>query len=685
MSPVNFFGQLFQRCEGGNINFRFLGDKPINQFIPLPFLFENPDKLLPILERYKAFNSYFAVGLRKGNNGTKEAITQIPALWVDLDGSPLQRVQEGRWKPSALIETSPGKFHVYWKLREPADKTKIGQVEGLLKRLAAYFNGDLNATDASRILRIPGTLNYKTTPPFNVTIRSMEGNEFNLSDFDDLPELEQAPVSQSAPKTGDRSKKILECSFLQHCDKDRATLPEPEWYAMISILARESGGRELIHSLSRGYAKYSAKETDDKILHALNAGPPTCQRIKSLWNCGRNCGVTTPLGLATKKNMTAAPMRDPDVANQFPKEIMAGLAGDFAETFSSYLEVPPHFFFMAFLACLGHVLADRITISSEIAPQPRLYVLLLGESADDRKSTGIAKTVDLFKDAIEGFSMCWGVGSAEGLQKRLEKNNRLLLCFDEFKQFVSKCKIESSVLLPCVNTLFESNRYESRTKTSHVYLENAYLSMLAASTVSTYENTWSSQFTDIGFNNRLFLVPGSGERKFSVPARVPDREKASFKERLGELLRHSENHRELTLTQNAREIFHEWYMALERSIHTKRIDTYGLRLMSLLALNELKPEIDDETIQKVLALCNWQIEIRRLHDPIDCDNEVARMEEKIRRVLRAKGPLKSWELRRATNADKKGLWFLDTAQKNLTRAKELGFDPKEKAYFLRSE
>jgi hypothetical protein len=202
---------------------------------------------------------------------------------------------------------------------------------------------------------------------------------------------------------------------------------------------------------------------------------------------------------------------------EFPSQVMSGVAGDFANLHSSYLEVPAHFFYMAFLTCLGSVVANSLTLASEIAPQPRLFLLLLGESADDRKSTALNKVVDFFKWCVEDFSVCWGVGSAEGLQQRLQDKNRLLLCFDEFKQFVSKCKIEASVLLPCVNTLFESNRYEARTKKTNIYLDDVYLTLMAASTLDTYENTWSSQFTDIGFNNRLFLVPGSGERKHSFP------------------------------------------------------------------------------------------------------------------------------------------------------------------------
>ncbi|UCF01628.1 MAG: hypothetical protein JSV14_14870 [Deltaproteobacteria bacterium] len=146
---------------------------------------------------------------------------------------------------------------------------------------------------------------------------------------------------------------------------------------------------------------------------------------------------------------------------EFPNWIIAGAAGDFANLYASYLEPPIHFFYTAFLTCLGSVLAKTLTLASELQPQPRMYVIFLGESADDRKSTAIVKTVDFFKIAVSEFAVCWGVGSAEGLQKRLKQDGKLLLCFDEFKSFVGKCQAQGSVLLPCVNTLFELNHYEN--------------------------------------------------------------------------------------------------------------------------------------------------------------------------------------------------------------------------------
>lgn len=367
-------------------------------------------------------------------------------------------------------------------------------------------------------------------------------------------------------------------------------------------------------------------------------------------------------------------------ANFFP-DIMTSVAGEFAEVYSSYLEVPRHSIYMAFLTCLGSILADRVRLASELDTQPRLYTILLGESADDRKSTALTKVVSFFKETLEHFAVCWGVGSAEGLQMRLKKDNSLVLCFDEFKGFINKCKIEASVLLPTVNTLFEMNLFEAHTKNSSIKIENAYLSILAASTIQTYERIWTPSFTDIGFSNRLWLVPGSAERKFSLPAKIPQDQKQALRNGLVDMLRSVGEGMELDLTEEAKALYQDWYMNLEQSIHAKRLDTYSMRLMPLLAINEYKDEVDKATVDKVIALANWQLEVRRLHDPVDAENKVAKLEERIRRALR-NGPKTDRELKQRANANREGLWYYGMATSNLVKFREIVWDRKSKSWHL---
>ena len=120
--------------------------------------------------------------------------------------------------------------------------------------------------------------------------------------------------------------------------------------------------------------------------------------------------------------------------NPFPKHAIQGLAKEFADLYSQYLESPWSFLAFSFLTCLGTVVANRVTLESAIEPQPRLYTILLGESADERKSECIKQTVNLFSETfnlLETFGLnfvpCFGVGSAEGLAAWLKKHSLTLL------------------------------------------------------------------------------------------------------------------------------------------------------------------------------------------------------------------------------------------------------------------
>jgi hypothetical protein len=373
----------------------------------------------------------------------------------------------------------------------------------------------------------------------------------------------------------------------------------------------------------------------------------------------------------------------------WPAWVMSGAAGKFAQTYGEYLEPSPAFFYTSYLTLLGHLLSDKITLDSELRPQPRLYTVLLGESADDRKSTAMNHVTRFFSETIDqsDIHLVLGVGSAEGLAKAFNADKpRVLLVLDELKALIQKCKIDGSVLLPCINTLFEANRFHSLTKNHDIKIDNAQLCFLAASTLDTYANMFTGQFLDIGFLNRLFIVIGSAERRFSIPKLIPQDVKAPLRGDLLDVLGHvakltADGPYAFSLTPQARNIFDSWYFGQERSVFTKRLDTYGHRLMPLLAVNELKLEIDPGIAQKVVALLTYQLEARRQADPIDADNAVARVEEKMRRLL-GPAPLGKRELERRGHKTRVGTWTWNAALQNLIRNREVIFDQKANLYSL---
>src|SRR5207249_3853780 len=82
----------------------------------------------------------------------------------------------------------------------------------LLRRLALAIAADITAAEPARVLRLPGTLNYKYDPPRQVVLDpSNDMLEYAIEDFDELlpPEPEPArpapvPFSPSRPRTNGR-------------------------------------------------------------------------------------------------------------------------------------------------------------------------------------------------------------------------------------------------------------------------------------------------------------------------------------------------------------------------------------------------------------------------------------------------------------------------------------------------
>ena len=80
----------------------------------------------------------------------------------------------------------------------------------------------------------------------------------------------------------DLERIVGKCAWLRHCRDEAAGLPEPEWYAALSVLVRCKDGGRLAHDWSQGHPKYTPAETDAKLKQAMDkAGPRTCESIRA--------------------------------------------------------------------------------------------------------------------------------------------------------------------------------------------------------------------------------------------------------------------------------------------------------------------------------------------------------------------------------------------------------------------
>jgi hypothetical protein len=123
---------------------------------------------------------------------TKQNIQDIRHVYLDLDRKGDQALEAIRNSievpaPNFVLDTSPGKHQVVWKV----SGFSLEEAESLLHNLANKFGGDLAATDSTRVLRLPGFANRKLPEEFIVQARQESDAVYSLRDFtidEDSPE-----------------------------------------------------------------------------------------------------------------------------------------------------------------------------------------------------------------------------------------------------------------------------------------------------------------------------------------------------------------------------------------------------------------------------------------------------------------------------------------------------------------
>lgn len=118
----------------------------------------------------KGAGVYVTVNETDGKGRKAENVTRIRALFLDLDGAPLEPVNA--WEePHIICETSPGRWHAYWLVKDcPLDRFRAIQQD-----LIATFGGDKCIHDLPRVMRLPGFYHLKAEP---VMVRMMETGAF---------------------------------------------------------------------------------------------------------------------------------------------------------------------------------------------------------------------------------------------------------------------------------------------------------------------------------------------------------------------------------------------------------------------------------------------------------------------------------------------------------------------------
>ena len=151
------------------------------------------------------WNVYVSVNaVSPGRSRSRDAICGIRHVFLeeDADGPGLLASLTTRPDlppPSYVLHSSPGRVHVFWRVRGFEADT----VETMQKRLAKELRSDTAATSCAQTTRLPGFANHKRQTPSPVTVEYLRPRTvFGTDDF---------PLARSMARDARGTTSIMRC------------------------------------------------------------------------------------------------------------------------------------------------------------------------------------------------------------------------------------------------------------------------------------------------------------------------------------------------------------------------------------------------------------------------------------------------------------------------------------------
>lgn len=255
------------------------------------------------------------------NKRTHENAQYFKSLWIDIDCgeskatpdpetgkvagyidqatglSEFKKFCKAVGLPKPIIVNSGNGIHVYWPLAETVSRR---QWEPLAKRLRdlCHEHGlivDPAVFEAARVMRMPGTYNYRYDPPSFAEVISLDAP---VTPYEQMKEMLGAPEPEEKPDfiPPSRMSPLMEamlanrvkrfstimiksvkgegCQQLLNCYQNQESLEEPLWRAGLSIAAFCVDGDSAAHKLSDKYPAYDRAEVEMKLANIRRSGGP---------------------------------------------------------------------------------------------------------------------------------------------------------------------------------------------------------------------------------------------------------------------------------------------------------------------------------------------------------------------------------------------------------------------------
>jgi hypothetical protein len=271
----------------------------------------------------RGFDAYFGCAkFGPLNNRTHENVAYVRALWMDIDCGPTKAVpdEKGIIKgyvdqltglnefgkfcksvglPKPILVSSGYGIHAYWLLEETVSRLEWEPLANRLRELCVEQGliVDPSVFEASRVLRVPGTYNFKQEEPLEVRVLNENTPRMTYAQVKEIlgaPDAEpveekpdfipssMSPLMESMMQNKVKRFKTIMlksaqgegCNQLLHCYENQATLDYNLWRSALSIATFCVDRDSAVHKMSANHPGYDKFKTEFKVDDIQRTGGP---------------------------------------------------------------------------------------------------------------------------------------------------------------------------------------------------------------------------------------------------------------------------------------------------------------------------------------------------------------------------------------------------------------------------
>ena len=260
------------------------------------------------------------------NKRTADNATYFRALWMDIDCGPTKGVPNEKGiiqgyltqqigldelkkfciaagMPRPIMVSSGYGVHAYWLIEETVERRDWLPLANRLRELCVEHGiiVDSSVFEAARVLRIPGTFNFKQAEPMEVTVLNENTQTLTYAQWkellgaaepvDDKPDFLPSISPMMEALMGNKVKRFKNimikaengCAQLNYCYQNQDTIEEPLWRSALSITAFCVDKDKAAHMMSSQYPAYNPSEVDKKVAELIaNGGPHHCLTFEKI-------------------------------------------------------------------------------------------------------------------------------------------------------------------------------------------------------------------------------------------------------------------------------------------------------------------------------------------------------------------------------------------------------------------